>query len=211
MTDIPGRVSVVPTSRMRILAAARQQIEDRGILGLRVQDVADAANVSVPLMYKYFGDRDGLLAQTLVAMYDEFILNQIDLARAYFRSLENPTIEHVTNMLAITREGDRTSKRWINLQIMAASLEIPALRHQLGIVQMATLEHLTSFIDEVQIRLTGKINAPSKSVALLVRSFTYGFAINDILDEHDAGVEDSEYINMMKEMLSHIFTTENLA
>ena len=211
MTEPLGLVTVVPTSRMRILAAARQQIEEKGILGLRVQDVADAANVSVPLIYKYFADRDGLLAQTLVSMYDEFILNQIDLARAYFRSIENPTVEHVANMLAITREGDRTSKRWVNLQILTASMEIPALRHQLGIIQMAITEHLALFIDEIQIRLTGKINAPSRSVALLVRSFSYGFAINDILDEHKAGADDDEYINMMKEMLAHIFTTEKMS
>lgn len=208
MTDMAGLVSLVPTSRMRILAAARQEIEDKGIMGLRVQDVADTANVSVPLIYKYFTDRDGLLAQTLVSMYDEFILGQIDLARNYFYSLENPTVEHVANMLAITREGDRTMRRWINLQIMAASMEIPALRKQLGIIQMAIVEHLSSFIDEVQIRLMGRINAPSRSVALLVRSFTYGFAINDILDEHEAGVDDQEYITMMKDMIAYMFTRD---
>jgi AcrR family transcriptional regulator len=200
---------VVPTSRMRIIAAARGQIESKGIMGLRVQDVADTAEVSVPLIYKYFGDRDGLLAQTLASMYDEFILRQIDGARVYFRSLENPTLENVADMLAITRQSDRSFQRGINLQIMAASIEIPALRVHLGITQMAIIEQLSTFIDEVQMRLMGKINAPSRSLALLVRSFTYGFSLNDILEEVDAAVDDEEYINLMKVMMVHVFSTDN--
>ena len=207
--DPQALVDVVPTSRMRIIAAARGQIETKGIMGLRVQDVADTAAVSVPLIYKYFGDRDGLLAQTLASMYDEFILRQIDGARVYFRSLENPTLENVADMLAITRQGDRTFQRGINLQIMAASMEIPALRAHLGIIQMAIIEQLSTFIDEVQMRLMGKINAPSRSLALLVRSFTYGFALNDILEEVDASVDDAEYINLMKVMLIHVFSTDS--
>ena len=201
-------VSVVPTSRMRIIAAARNEVETKGIMGLRVQDVADSAGVSVPLIYKYFGDRDGLLAQTLSSMYDEFILRQIDAARTYFRSLEHPTLENVADMLAITRQGDRISQRAINLQIMAASMEIPALRAHLGVIQMAIIEQLSAFIDEVQMRLVGKINAPSRPLALLVRSFTYGFALNDILDEVDATVDDGQYINLMKAMIIHVFTTD---
>lgn len=204
-------VSVVLTSRMRIMAAARNEVETKGIMGLRVQDVADSAGVSVPLIYKYFGDRDGLLAQTLSSMYDEFILRQIDAARTYFRSLEHPTLENVADMLAITRQGDRISQRAINLQIMAASMEIPALRAHLGVIQMAIIEQLSAFIDEVQMRLVGKINAPSRPLALLVRSFTYGFALNDILDEVDAPVNDEEYINLMKMMMIHAFSTDGSA
>ena len=204
-------VTVVPTSRMRIIAAARNQVETKGIMGLRVQDVADAAGVSVPLIYKYFGDRDGLLAQTLASMYDEFILKQIDAARAFFRSLENPTVDNVADMLAITRQGGRAFQRGVNLQIMAASIEIPALRAQLAVIQMAIIEQLSGFIDEVQMRLMGKINAPSRSLALLVRSFTYGFALNDILEEVDAVVDDAEYINLMKTMIVHVFTTDGSA
>ena len=201
-------VTVVPTSRMRIIAAAREQIESKGIMGLRVQDVADAAGVSVPLIYKYFGDRDGLLAQTLGSMYDEFVLKQIDGARAYFHSLENPTFEAVAVMLAIPERGDRRNQRWISLQIMAASVEIPALRAQLGIIQMATTEYLSTFLDEVQMMLTGKIHASSRPLALLVRSFAYGFTINDVLKENDVEVDNDEYITMMKDMFLHVISPD---
>lgn len=49
-------------SRTRILASARTEIERRGILGLRVADVARGAGTSITLIYRHFKDRDGLLA-----------------------------------------------------------------------------------------------------------------------------------------------------
>lgn len=203
-------VTVVPTSRMRIMGAARAQVESKGIMGLRVQDVADAAGVSVPLIYKYFGDRDGLLAQTLGSMYDEFVLKQIDAARLYFRSLENPTFEAVAVMLAMPERTDRRNQRWVSLQIMAASVEIPALRTQLGIIQMATTENLAGFLDEIQMQLTGRIYTSSRALALLVRSFAYGFTINDVLAENDVAVDHDVYIQMMTDMFLHVISSNNI-
>ena len=51
--------------RTLILRSARAEIEKHGILGLRVADVAANAHYSVSIIYRYFGDRDGLLAQVL--------------------------------------------------------------------------------------------------------------------------------------------------
>lgn len=48
-----------------ILEAAAQCIARNGVRGLRVQDVAQQANVSTSLLYYHFKDRDGLLAATL--------------------------------------------------------------------------------------------------------------------------------------------------
>ncbi|NDF41712.1 MAG: TetR/AcrR family transcriptional regulator [Actinobacteria bacterium] len=56
-----------------IVAAARHEIEDRGIVGLRVQEVARQANCSVSLIYKHFTSRDGLLAHVLTEDYSRNI------------------------------------------------------------------------------------------------------------------------------------------
>ena len=59
-------------SRERILQATRARIKQDGILGLRVADIANDAETSITLIYKYYRDRDGLLAQVLSDMYSEF-------------------------------------------------------------------------------------------------------------------------------------------
>ena len=53
------------STRDRIVRSALDEIERNGIVGLRVADVAANAGVSVPLIYRYFRDRDGLLADVL--------------------------------------------------------------------------------------------------------------------------------------------------
>ena len=52
-------------SRERINQCTLDEIEHSGIVGLRVANIAEAADVSVALIYKYYKDRDGLLAAVL--------------------------------------------------------------------------------------------------------------------------------------------------
>jgi AcrR family transcriptional regulator len=55
--------------KSRILAAARQLIEEVGYEGLTIRDLAKASRVSVPTLYKFFGDKDSLLMN---AVEDQF-------------------------------------------------------------------------------------------------------------------------------------------
>jgi AcrR family transcriptional regulator len=187
-----------PTSRQRITAAARVQVEVKGILGLRVQDVATEAKVSVPLIYKYYGDRDGLLAEVLGEMFEEFVLEQI------FDALENPTVEDLLAVIALPQQDFRRPRRWQRMQILAASVEIPALRQQLGVLQLHLQERLTLFMDNAQRRITGgSTPVSSAALALLVQSYGFGFVLNDLLesDEHPF-VTDDQFAHLMRVMLN---------
>jgi AcrR family transcriptional regulator len=55
-------------ARERILVASRQEIADNGVRGLRVQQVAKRAGVSLGLVYYHFEDRAGLLNATIDAV-----------------------------------------------------------------------------------------------------------------------------------------------
>lgn len=54
--------------RTQLLDATIVVIARRGVRGLRVQEVAAEAGVSVPLLYHYFGSREGLLEAALFAV-----------------------------------------------------------------------------------------------------------------------------------------------
>lgn len=195
----------VPTSRERIVAAAIEEIELKGILGLRVQDIAEKAQVSVPLIYKYFGDRDGILAEALGAMFEEFALHRLDSSQQYFLTLENPTLDDLVEMLALPQQDFRRASRWRRVQILAASMEIPALRTRLGIAQTAIYDQLTAYMDTVQKKMTGgKIVASSSALAMLVQTYAFGFILND-LEDGGSRVTDEEFMGLMKMMLSGIF------
>ncbi|MEU7217507.1 TetR/AcrR family transcriptional regulator [Nocardia iowensis] len=51
--------------RDSILESAARVVAQRGVRGLRVEELAEAAGVSTSLIYYHFKDRAGLLAQTL--------------------------------------------------------------------------------------------------------------------------------------------------
>lgn len=65
--------SQVADTRKLIINSARTQVDTRGIIGLRLADVAQGANVSIPLISRYFGSRDGLLAAVLGDWYEGFV------------------------------------------------------------------------------------------------------------------------------------------
>lgn len=197
--------SNVPTSRERIVAAAQDEVEAKGILGLRVQDVAEKARVSVPLIYKYFGDRDGLLAEALGSMFEEFVIDRLDHSEQYFLTLDSPTLDDLVAMLAMPQQDYRRSSRWRRVQILAASVEIPALRERLGIAQTAINDQLIAFMDQVQTKMTGGHKpVSSAALAMLVQTYSLGFILND-LEDAGSRVTDAEFAHFMRTMLSGVF------
>ena len=196
-TNLSPRITA---TRDQIIAATRGEIDAKGILGLRVQDVAERAHVSVPLIYKYFGDRDGLLSEVLVTMFDQFVKAQVDTARVMFNALTEPTVKDLFPIFRVPNDAARSSARWANLQTMAASIDNPGLRMKLGEVQIETINYLAVFLDEVQIRLTGQINTSSRELALFIRAYAFGFALNDLLTEQGQPVDTDLYVNLMLDL-----------
>jgi AcrR family transcriptional regulator len=193
----------IPSSRERIVAAARVEVEAKGILGLRVQDVAQNAKVSVPLIYKYFVDRDGLLAEVLGEMFEEYVLEQLDASEAFFNALESPTVDDILAVLALPQQDFRRLRRWQRMQILAASMEIPALRTRLSLVQNILHERLVSFMENAIRRITNEEPTMScAALAMLLQSYGFGFVLNDLLEEGGGGVTDEQFVSLMRAMLN---------
>jgi AcrR family transcriptional regulator len=64
-SDGPASTPLASDSRTRILDSACAAIAKRGVRGLRVEEVAAGADVSVALLYYYFGSRIGIVQATL--------------------------------------------------------------------------------------------------------------------------------------------------
>ena len=66
-------------TRDRILEAAAHEIERNGLTQFRVKRVASEAGVSVALLYSYFDDREGLIAETIVHGYRQVLLSLAEI------------------------------------------------------------------------------------------------------------------------------------
>lgn len=186
-------------SRERIVEAARDEVLVKGILGLRVQDVAAKAKVSVPLIYKYFEDRDGLLADVLGQMFEEIVIEYVEAAEEYFVHLESPTIDDLVAVFARPSDEFRKSRRWLRIQIMAASMEIPALRERLSMVQGHINERSSQFMAMAQERIWGRVVVPSRALANAIQALGIGFVLNDLVEDHEK-LTDDEHIAMLRAM-----------
>lgn len=93
----PARPRDAAATRARILAAAREAFAREGFAGARVERIAGAAETNVQMIYRYFGDKEGLYRAVLEATY------------AHLRALERgldlvalPPLEGVRRLVEFT-------------------------------------------------------------------------------------------------------------
>ena len=195
------------TSRERIKLAAREELRDSGILGLRMEVVAEKAQVSVPLIYKYYKNREGLLTEVLSELYDGDSYEKLAAYVEVFEQMESPTVDDIAILFATVQQGFRSLDRWRRLQILAASAEIPELRTRLAAIHLDQQQRVIDFL-EIAIRAVASRNlgtteeSISAAVALapplasLIMTQSFGSVLDDLVDYEDreAAAEDMKVL-----------------
>ena len=185
-------------SRERIIAAAKHELHEVGILGLRVQDVAKRANTSVSLIYKYFEDRDGLLAQVLGDMHDE----RIDMWEQLFShalSDSTPRGEFTVEDLLLKLPSPNSIPFWSlgrdRVQTLAALNNNPKLRVR---IEQAT-QRLFALTLKVMANADANTDPRSSNlrvIALVISSLNLIFINNELLG--DQRITDDEYQSFIR-------------
>lgn len=185
-------------SRQRIIAAAKHELQEVGILGLRVQEVAKKADTSVALIYKYFEDRDGLLAQVLGDMHDERIDNwEKVFANALSDSMPKGeyTIENLVTNLPLPNSPKMQANGWDRVQMLAALSGNPKLRERIE----QTTQRLFNLTLKVVANADTRDNPNTSNhrvLALLISSVNLIFINNDLLGE--SKITDDEYAKFLQ-------------
>jgi AcrR family transcriptional regulator len=185
-------------SRGRIIAAAKHELHEVGILGMRVQEVAKLADTSVSLIYKYFEDRDGLLAQVLGDMHDERIDNWEKLfAHALSDTMPRGefSVEDLLSNLPMPNSEYFLALGMDRAQMLAALNSNPKLRER---IEQTTQRLFTLTLKVVSnADISGKENDSFNRVtALVISSLNLIFINNDLLGDHR--VTDDEYTAFLK-------------
>jgi AcrR family transcriptional regulator len=210
------------TSRERIKLAARQELSDSGILGLRMEVVAEKAKVSVPLIYKYYKNREGLLTEVLSELYDGDSYERLAAYADVFEQMENPTVDDIAILFANVQQGFRRLDRWKRLQILAASAEIPELHTRLAAIHLDQQQRVVDFLG-VAIRAVASkypgttdesIEAAIKlapPLASLIMTQSFGSVLDDLVD-YDIREAASEDMKVLLRLIIHsVLTAGNRA
>jgi len=120
-----------PTTRENILASARTEIDRYGIIGLRLSAVAEKAQVSVPLIYKYFEDRDGLLAVVLGDWYEGFVFQYRSMIDNWIDGATQISLEEFAQLSPKPGAGAMQKDREFRLKVLATALENPQLHQRI--------------------------------------------------------------------------------
>ena len=187
-----------PNARERIIAAAKHELHEVGILGLRVQEVAKLAETSVSLIYKYFEDRDGLLAVVLGDMHDERIDNWEKMfAHALSDTMPRGefSVENLLSELPMPNSSYFLALGMDRAQMLAALSSNPKLRERIEQTTQRLFPLTLKVVSNADI--TGKENDSFNRVtALVISSLNLIFINNDLLGDHR--VTDEEYTTFLK-------------
>ena len=186
-------------SRDRIVAAALEEIRAKGILGLRIADVAVRAGVSQSAIHKFYRDRDGLLAKVLGDQLREFHESDSRAIQDYLaenQGMIDPG--ELTQFFVHPTSPERRQRRWLRLQSFAAAAEIPALREELQKSQSEFISTIENTALEVR-RRTGAIGEfDSRPFAHALAGQLLGLVYNDLISDN---VSDEEFFRHMKDYL----------
>ena len=185
----------------RIRACTIAEIEKNGIVGLRVANIAKQAGVSVPLVYKLFGDREQLLATVLSESIETFYLTDINNIRALVEKSEsNITVELLLQALPMPSDVFRLKQRKLRILIYAASYESPKLRKAVGKAQQ-TIQHATrDLVHLVRERSGSKVDVDEDVIAFVVQALGFSFSIHDI--NPDKPLSDATYREFMTDFIN---------
>ena len=180
---------------LAILESARREIELNGILGLRVAEVAAGANYSLTQVYRYFGDRDGLLARVLGDLYDEIITTSYDSYMSFMESLPVITLDDLVNSLPTPIAPNAMGYQEIRLQILATSVKNHALRERIENTSRDMHARWESGLDYVESKLEPGLRIDRRvfTIMLLVQLMYYRTLLGDVgftVDEYRAFVRE---------------------
>ncbi len=183
-----------PATRELILKSARSEIDQYGIIGLRLSSVAEKAQVSVPLLYKYFEDRDGLLAVVLGDWYEEFVFRYRAMIDGWIDSASRITLEEFAQLSPKPQAGAMQKDREFRLQVLATALENPQLHRRIKALTIDAHAWSTTAIDRVIPKLPeSDRHFDRRFFSLLLFNTMYVFY--DLLDTEK--IDDEQYISFL--------------
>jgi AcrR family transcriptional regulator len=181
--------------RTLILQSARAEIEKNGILGLRVAEVAANAHYSVSIIYRYFGDRDGLLAQVLGDLYEEILERVSRRVEAALPANGPVTIDQILALAplpsdAYTNESDVR----IRLQILAVAATNPILENRMKEIAQRRYEIILGLARHLKSRLPEGENFDERIFTIMIVNQLLYY--NTLLGDY--AVEDADYYAFLK-------------
>ena len=181
----------------RILTTTQEEIDHRGLVGMRVASIAEQAGTTVSMIYRRFDDRNGLISACLGANLDA---RMAEIVRMPFTVIEKDgrvTIDDILDAVPPLHYDGSDVVHARRQRIYIAAIEIPELR---AAVQEVLSRRLPQFDDAVRLMIdrlpeSNRFDARILTV-LLIR---YNFMLDDVLGPH--GLTNLEFRSFLRDLM----------
>ena len=177
-----------PDSKSRILESARTEILKNGIIGMRVSDVARGADTSITLIYRYFVDRNGVLARVLGDMYDEFRLSFQTKVGAWLALNDSLSLKVFPRLMPNPAEETKHARDF-RVQVLATALENPELHERIKAVTTSTYRWMRDTIEASRHKLPAEERGFDARFMTVIM-FNLMFVYYDLVDEDKISADD---------------------
>jgi AcrR family transcriptional regulator len=138
----PGRAPAAD----RLLAATMAAIDEGGEGNVKVQDIADAAGVQIPILYRKFGSRDGLIQAAHIARLRRQTERELGDWSDAMREVETPEQFEalLRTVLAAVCAPERSPGRMKRINIIGSTYGRPALARAISDAQHGTISGIAA-------------------------------------------------------------------
>lgn len=174
-TDGPARAEAA-------VEVARAAFTEGGVEAVSVARVRAAVGVSAGWFHRTFGDRDGLIDEVRLTIYDERLGAETAALGGQLRMASSPE-EFVGRMLLVAQEALEGSTRpelWFRIEVLSALDGRPGLCHAVADIDARHTASLIAAIADAQVRGIIAADLPPKAVARFAQGMHFGFLLSAI-------------------------------
>lgn len=178
----------VPFVEESILAAATEIILERGIVGLRIREVADRAKVSVSMIYRRFTDRDGLLDATVATFYETRLRGVVAQAQALAQKPDPITVDDLIDALPMPDRPGSRELTSLMARVPALASENEIFRQRIQKIVEEQFPQLEQEIFTIIARLPKEHQFDPRLLTILILNQSWVF--NDLRGSRRVGNEE---------------------
>lgn len=190
------------TTKDRLLEAAIAVIDRRGEAGLKVDEIADMAQITKPSLYHFFGDREGLVVAAQAERFRRSLRHGLEAGLQLVRACASRDEYETIVRTALTQFGDPAAveRRRVRLDVLGSATARPALMVQINEIMVEAAEDLAE-IAEIG-RRRGWIAATFSSQSIAV--WWYGMLLGRYLAENNPHFDVAEWDAIATSALVHL-------
>lgn len=168
-------------SRIRLLQAAIEVIDEQGDAALRVVKVAERAGVATGLINHHFGGRDGLIAAAQAVRYSKFVSGDLNILSNLRDDATGPEIHAALFGLAqMILDTNLAERRLARASAIGAAHGREELREIVGTATTELMDRLTHLVKVGQQIGFFRTDLSARAVATLISSIGFGLVLADL-------------------------------